>query len=224
MRELWFTDLGLIGYSECLSLQRALVRLRLGSGIEDTLLLLEHPPVITLGTAGGEDSLLATPDDVAQAGVEVFHTDRGGNITYHGPGQLVGYPIFDLRSHGKDVHLFLRNLEQVVVSFLADFGVEARTMPGYTGVWVGDEKICSIGIAVRKWISYHGLALNVSPSFEHWSLIHPCGLADRRVTSLERLVGQNPGMDEVKKLIVARFAEVFGMRPVRVEAESLLML
>jgi len=217
MGALWYADLGLIGYADCLSLQRKLVDLRTAGHVEDTLLLLEHTPVITLGAAGGEDGLLVKPEDAERAGVEIFGTDRGGNITYHGPGQLVGYPIFDLRSHGKDVHLFLRKLEQVIVDCLADFGVKAETMPGYTGVWVGDEKICSIGIAVRRWISYHGFALNVSPNFEHWSLIRPCGLVDRRVTSLERLTGHHVDMCAVKSSVVAKFEKVFGGEPVQVD-------
>ena len=215
--ELWFADLGLIGYRECLSLQKRLVSQRLAGEIPDTLLLLEHNPVITLGTAGGEDALLVRPDQAEKAGVELVHTDRGGNITYHGPGQLVGYPIFDLHAHGKDVHLFLRNLEQAVIELLAGFGIAGRSVVGYTGVWVGEEKICSIGIAVRKWISYHGFALNVSPNFHHWALIHPCGLVDRQVTSIERLIGRNPGMDAVKPAAVSNVAEVFGMKPVQME-------
>ena len=215
---MWFADLGLIGYQECLSLQRRLVGQRLAGEIPDTLLLLEHQPVITLGTAGGKDSLLVKPEIAEKAGVELVQTDRGGNITYHGPGQLVGYPIFNLRAHGKDVHLFLRNLEEAVIDLLARFGVEGQSMPGLTGVWVGDDKICSIGIAVRQWISYHGFALNVSPNFEHWSLIHPCGLVDRQVTSIERLIGRNPGMEAVKSAAVHSFAKVFGLKPVQVDS------
>ena len=211
MGKLCFTDLGLISYQDCLALQQKLMKQRLAGEIEDTLLLLEHTPVITLGVSGGEDSLLISREEVERAGVEIYQTDRGGNITYHGPGQLVGYPIFDLRQHGKDAHLFLRNLEQVVVDCLADFGVAGEAVLGLTGVWVGGDKICSIGIAVRKWISYHGFALNINPNFEHWALIHPCGLVDRKVTSLERLMGRDPGMDAAKSCIVDKFVGVFGM-------------
>ena len=213
MRKFRSDDLGLISYQDCLSLQQKLVKQRLAGEIEDTLLLLEHTPVITLGVAGGEDSLLISREEVERAGVKIHQTDRGGNITYHGPGQLVGYPIFDLRQHGKDVHLFLRNLEQVIVDCLADFGVEGEAVPGLTGVWVGGDKICSIGIAVRKWISYHGFALNINPNFEHWALINPCGLAGKKVTSLERLIGRNPGMDAVKSCVVDKFAGIFSMSP-----------
>ena len=202
-------DLGLIDYRECVSLQQKLTAQRHSGEIGDTLLLLEHPPVITLGTAGGRESLLAAPELLKHVGVDVCETDRGGNITYHGPGQLVGYPIIDLRIHGRDVHAYLRRLEQVVVGCLADFGLTGETMPGYTGVWVDGRKICSIGVAVRRWITYHGFALNVNPSFEHWGFIHPCGLVGREVTSIERLLGHDPGMDEVKASVVKSFSLVF---------------
>jgi len=218
--ELWVCDLGLIGYQECLALQKKLVARRLAGEIPHPLLLLEHNPVITLGTAGGEDALLVKPEQAEAAGVELVHTDRGGNITYHGPGQLVGYPIFDLRAHGKDVHLFLRNLEQAVIDLLSKFAIEGQRLPGLTGVWVGEDKICSIGIAVRRWISYHGFALNVSPNFEHWALIHPCGLVDRQVTSVERLMGRNPGMEAVKAEAVSSFAKVFALEPKQVDVNE----
>lgn len=202
-------DLGLIRYQECLTLQKELVDERLKGKIGDTLLLLEHTPVITIGTAGGEENFLTSDEIIARAGVEIHKTDRGGNITYHGPGQLVAYPIFDLRQHGKDVHLLLRNLEQVVLDFLADYGIVGKRMQDYTGVWVDGDKICSIGIAVRRWVSYHGLALNISPDFGHWSLIHPCGLVGRRVTSLSNLIKDCPSMEDIKKFITAKFARIF---------------
>lgn len=211
MRQLQYADLGLIPYPDCLAIQQKLVKLRLAGKIEDTLLLLEHEPVMTVGTAGGDANLLVEPERLQQLGVMLVHTDRGGNITYHGPGQLVGYPILDLRSHGKDVHLYLRNLERVVADCLGEFGVRASVVPGFTGVWVGEEKICSIGIAARRWITYHGFALNVNPNLEHWALIHPCGLVGKRVTSLEKILGRDPGMDAVKASVVRRFGEVFDL-------------
>jgi len=207
-------DLGLADYSESLSLQKELVGRRLSGEISDTLLLLEHTPTITMGTSGGEDGLLVSPEIIERAGIKIIKTDRGGDVTYHGPGQLVGYPIFDLREHGKDVHVFLRNLELMVIESLSDFGVIGETIPGLTGVWVGGEKICSIGLAVRRWISYHGFALNVETDFDHWSFIHPCGLVDRKVTSLGRLLGESPGMDRVKESVVAKCGQVFGLKPV----------
>ena len=201
-------DLGVIGYQECYSLQCRLVALRAAGEIEDTLLLLEHPPVITIGTAGGRDSMLVSPEALEKAGVEVIETNRGGNITYHGPGQLVGYPIIDLHSYDKDVHRILRNLEQTIIDSLVDFGISGEALPELTGVWVGGDKICSIGLAVRKWVTYHGFSLNVEPDFSHWSMIHPCGLTGRRVTSIEKLIGRNPGMAAVKDSVAEKLAKV----------------
>ena len=221
LEKLWFADLGQIGYSECLGLQKRLIKRRAAGEIGDMLLLLEHNPVFTIGTSGGEDSLLVSPEKIERAGVEVHRTDRGGNITYHGPGQLVGYPIMDLKRHGKDAHLYLRNLEQAVIECLTELGIEGVRMDGFTGVWVGNDKICSIGIAIRKWVSYHGFALNVSPDFTHWSLIHPCGLVDRKVTSIERLLGHNPGIDAVKRGMIAGLASVFGVDPVQIDPTEL---
>lgn len=224
MRKLWYIDLGLISYTECLQLQMDLLELRHREIIEDTLLLLEHNPVITMGRSGGEDALLVTPEKLTQAGVELYHTDRGGNITYHGPGQLVGYPIFDLRSYGKDVHLLLRNLEQVVVDTIGDFGVKGDTIPGLTGVWVEGNKICSIGVAARRWISYHGFALNVNPNLQHWGLLHPCGLVGKHVTSLDLLVNPCPTMDAVKSNVVDNFVKVFDQEPVHVNLDDIARL
>jgi len=206
-------DLGRIGYGEALELQKRLLGLRLNGRIPDTLLLLEHDPVITIGTAGGDENVLVDEERLRQAGIELHRTDRGGNITYHGPGQLVGYPIFDLRDHGKDVHLFLRKLEQSVIGILAHYGIRGEAVPKLTGVWVEGDKICSIGVAVRRWISYHGFALNVSPDFRHWSFIHPCGLVGKEVTSIERILGAPVDMAEVKSLAAEKVAEVFAMNP-----------
>lgn len=221
MRTLWFADLGVIGYAECLNFQRSLIERRLAGEIEDTLLLLEHTPVITMGTSGGEDALLVSEESLSRAGIELYRTDRGGNITYHGPGQLVGYPIFDLREHDKDVHLFLRNLERVVIGCLADFGIQGEAVQGLTGVWVGGDKICSIGVAARRWISYHGFAVNVSPNLQHWAMIHPCGLVGRHVAAIDRLAPTSPTMAEVKASIVSNCAKVFGMKPRHVSREEL---
>jgi lipoate-protein ligase B len=204
-------DLGRIGYGPALELQRTLLERRLSGLIPDTLLLLEHDPVITIGTAGGEENVLVDEDRLRQAGIQVHRTDRGGNITYHGPGQLVGYPIFDLREHGKDVHGFLRQLEQSVIGVLAHYGIRGEAVPKLTGVWVGGDKVCSIGVAVRRWITYHGFALNVSPDFAHWSFIHPCGLVGKEVTSIERILGVPVDTAEVKALAAEKVAEVFGL-------------
>ncbi|MHB0912513.1 MAG: lipoyl(octanoyl) transferase LipB [Armatimonadota bacterium] len=209
MRKFQVTDLGLIDYEKCLALQKSLLERRLAGEVPDTLLLLEHEPVITMGTSGGE--LVAPREMVERAGVKVYTTDRGGNVTYHGPGQLVGYPIFDLREHGKDIHLLLRHLEQVVIDCMADYGTRGERIDGLTGVWVGGDKICSIGVAVRRWISYHGFAFNIDPNYEHWGLINPCGLVGRTVTSMAELLGKAPDMQQVKRSIAEKAAAVFGM-------------
>lgn len=220
-KPLWIVDLGTADYEECVRLQHELLERRLKGEIEDTLLLLEHTPVITIGSSGGDNCLLVPESMLIQAGVKLVHTDRGGNITYHGPGQLVGYPIFDLRNHGKDAHALLRNLEQVVIDSLADYGIDGERVSGLTGVWVGDDKICSIGLAVRRWISYHGFAVNVDPNFEHWSLIHPCGLVDRQVTSMSRILGVPVDMNDVKSTVASKSAQVFGAEIVHKELAEL---
>jgi lipoate-protein ligase B len=222
MRKLWVTDLGLIGYSDCYALQRELVDLRSAGLVEDMLLLLEHTPVITMGTSGGKDALLVSPDGLARAGVELVKTNRGGNITYHGPGQLVCYPIIDLHNYDKDVHKFLRNLEEVVIRCIGNFGVTGIAVPGLTGVWVGTDKICSIGVAARRWISYHGLAVNVDPNLQHWSFLHPCGLVGRHVTSLKSLVEPCPSMSAVKECAAHKFVELFGYEPVQMPLPELM--
>lgn len=214
MRPLWIIDLGVVDYEKCVDLQVELHARRLAGDIEDTLLLLEHSPVITIGTSGGEQNLLVPESMLTKAGVKLCRTDRGGNITYHGPGQLVGYPIFDLRNYDKDAHLLLRNLEEVVIQSLGDFGIIGSRSEGLTGVWVGQEKICSIGVAVRKWVSYHGFAVNVNPDFSHWSLIHPCGLVGRQVTSISRCAGYDPLMGLVKDSVVDKCANVFAVKPI----------
>lgn len=212
MKTVKYIDLGLISYSECLDLQMQIVNLRHQGLIGDIVLLLEHNPVITMGRSGGKDALLVTPERLLQAGVELYNTDRGGNITYHGPGQLVNYPIFDLKEYGKDVHLFLRNLEQVVIETIGEFGVTGEAVPGLTGVWVNGDKISSIGVAARKWISYHGFALNVDPNLMHWALLHPCGLIGKHVTALRMLTDPCPSMDEVKSACTRSIVKVFGIK------------
>jgi len=216
-----YCDLGTVGYAECAEFQQKLVELRLDDKIEDTLLLLEHNPVITIGTSGGRENLLIENSRLKAEGIELCNTNRGGNITYHGPGQIVGYPIFNLKDHGRDAHLFLRNLEQVVIDFLSGQGIHGERLPGLTGVWVGEDKICSMGIAVRRWISWHGFALNIHPNFAHWALIHPCGLVGRHVTSVDRLTGRSMSMADAKRSIVENVDNVFGMEPAPIDRKEL---
>ena len=207
--------LGLVGYGEALELQAGLVDQRRSAAIGDTLLLLEHPPVITLGvkTRGQTANIVATPEVLAKEGVEVFETGRGGDITYHGPGQLVGYPILDLKPDRCDVHRYVRDIEEALIFALQEFGIDGRRVEGRTGVWVGspgrEEKIAAIGVRISRWITSHGFALNVSTNLRHFQLIVPCGIADRGVTSIERFLGRAVPMKDVETAVVNGFGRVF---------------
>ena len=197
-------------YAEALALQRALVEERRAGRIDDLLLLVEHPHVLTLGVRGdgGRSHILATAEALAARGVEVHETGRGGDITYHGPGQLVGYPIIDLKPDRCDVHRYVRDLEEVLIRTAADFGIDAERVEGLTGVWVGDEKLAAIGVRIARWITSHGFALNVTTDLDYFDLIVPCGIADRGVTSLARL-GCAADRHEVEDRIVEHFGDVF---------------
>jgi lipoyl(octanoyl) transferase len=197
-------------YAEALALQRQLVEERRANAIPDVLLLVEHPPVLTLGVRGdgGRSHILATPAALTSRGIEVFETGRGGDITYHGPGQIVGYPILDLRPDRCDVHRYVRDLEEVVIRVAADFGVEARRIEGLTGVWAGEEKLAAIGVRISRWITSHGFALNHTTNLSHFDLIVPCGIADRGVTSLAQL-GCPAGRLEVESCLARHFGDVF---------------
>ena len=204
--------LGRVDYEAAVDLQKQLVEARCAGAIGDTLLLLEHPPVITLGvkTRGERTHIVASESALAAAGVAVFETGRGGDITYHGPGQLVGYPILDLNPDRRDVHRYVRDLEEVLIRAAVGFGIDARRVPGLTGVWVGapgrEEKLAAIGVRISRWITSHGFALNVGTNLDHFNLIVPCGIADRGVTSLSRLVGRDVTMAEAEDAVVRGFA------------------
>jgi lipoyl(octanoyl) transferase len=211
--------LGLVSYGDALALQQSLVEERRDGRVGDTLLLLQHPPVITLGvrTRHGPTHVVASAEQLEVEGVTVVETGRGGDVTYHGPGQLVGYPIYDLRPDRCDVHRYVRDLEEVQIRALASFGVEARRVEGLTGVWVGEagreEKIAAIGIRISRWITSHGFALNVGTDLGHFGLIVPCGIADRGVTSLERVLGRPVRMQDVEDAIVEGDGSVFHRSP-----------
>jgi lipoyl(octanoyl) transferase len=214
-RELDVRRLGRVEYDAGLALQQELVEDRRAARIGDTLLLLEHPPVITLGvrTRGGATNIIASSEELRARGVTVVETGRGGDVTYHGPGQLVGYPIFDLRPDRCDVHQFVRDLEEALIIAVKRFGVVAGRVTGLTGVWVGapgrEEKLAAIGVRISRWITSHGFALNVSTDLKNFKLIVPCGIADRGVTSLDRLVGRTLPMSEVEDAVVAGMVAVF---------------
>ncbi len=213
-RRLDVRRLGRIAYPDALALQRSLVEERRAGAIGDTLLLVEHPPVLTLGVRGdgGRGHILAAPEALATRGIEVFETGRGGDITYHGPGQIVGYPIIDLNPDRRDVHRYVRDLETVLIGAAGEYGVTAGRIEGLTGVWVGNEKLAAIGVRIARWITSHGFAFNVSTDLDHFSFIVPCGIADRGVTSLERLVGHPTDIAEVENRIIEHFANVFDFR------------
>jgi len=203
--------LGVISYADGLELQKNLVEQRKAGEIPDQLLLLEHPPVITLGVKSRHDRshIVAAPDLLAAAGVEVFETGRGGDVTYHGPGQLVGYPIIDLKPDRCDVHRYVRDLEEVMIRTAAAFGVQPGRLPGLTGVWVGNQKLGAIGVRIAKWVTSHGFALNVNTSLNHFDFIVPCGIADKGVTSLQQQLGGPMAMPEVEIAAEKSFREVF---------------
>lgn len=202
---------GLVPYEAGLALQSDLVTARKAGTIPDTLVLLQHPPVITLGVKvrQSREHVLASEDDLRARGIGLFETGRGGDVTYHGPGQLVGYPVLDLRPDRQDAHRYVRDLEAALIGVCEEFGLVASTKPGLTGVWVGEEKVAAIGVRLSRWVTSHGFALNVSTNLEHFGLIVPCGIADRGVTSLERLLGTAPPMDEVESHVVRHFCRVF---------------
>lgn len=200
-----------ISYTKALALQLNLHAKCIEGKFPGVLILLEHDPVITMGVGTGEGNILASPDILQREGIALVETDRGGDVTYHGPGQLVGYPIFRLRELGGDLHGYLRNVEQSIIDALAEFGLRGERN-GPAGVWVGDKKICSIGVAVRKWVTYHGFALNVAPNMRHFNYINPCGLNSERMTCLKDLLGIAPEMDEVRRACARGFERNFGIR------------
>jgi lipoyl(octanoyl) transferase len=203
--------LGVISYADGLDLQKTLVEQRKAGQIPDQLLLLEHPPVITLGVKARNDRshIVGSPELLAAEGVQVFETGRGGDVTYHGPGQLVGYPIIDLKPDRCDVHKYVRDLEEVMIRTAAVFGVEAGRIDGLTGAWVGSKKLAAIGVRIARWVTSHGFAFNVNTALDHFNLIVPCGITDKGVTSLRQLLGQDVQMDEVAAACEREFRTVF---------------
>ncbi|MEX2270776.1 MAG: lipoyl(octanoyl) transferase LipB [Vicinamibacterales bacterium] len=203
--------LGTVGYQDALDLQAQLVEERRRGQIPDLLLFLEHPPVITLGvkTRNNRTNIVATDAQLMESGVAVFETGRGGDVTYHGPGQLVGYPIFDLNPDRRDVHRYVRDIEQALIDAVAAFGISADRVEGLTGIWAGNDKLAAIGVRISRWITSHGFALNVSTNLAHFDLIVPCGIQGRGVTSIEQLVGHPVPMADVETAVEAAFRAVF---------------
>jgi len=207
MRKCVVRELGRIGYGAALELQQSLIAGRKQDALPDQLLLLEHPHVITMGRNGRHENLLASEEIMQRAGISFFPTDRGGDVTYHGPGQLVAYPILDLRQWKRDVGAYVRAVEQTIIDTLAGYGIAAGRIPKLTGVWVGERKIAAIGVHISRWVTSHGLALNVSTDLSYFQYIVPCGLT-KPVTSMAQL-GVRATLEEVARKLAAHFGRVF---------------
>jgi lipoate-protein ligase B len=229
MNPLLITDLGLISYNDAFALQQRIVAARKARAIEDVVLFCEHPHVITLGRNAKRENLLASDHVLRQKGVELHETDRGGDITYHGPGQIVGYPILNLDAICRDVHWYVRTLEEAMIRATADFGLTAFRIPGKTGIWVNpiakldaaEEKLAAIGVHISHWVTSHGFAYNVSTDLRYFDLIIPCGIAERKATSLEKLLSRSVALDEVKPRLAHHLAELFYLSPRTVSNQQL---
>jgi lipoyl(octanoyl) transferase len=226
--QLLVADLGTLAYAESLAIQRAVAMARIGGDIEeDVLLLVEHPPVVTLGRATRAGNLLASPELLATRGVELFEVDRGGDVTFHGPGQLVGYPIVDLKRHRRDLHWYLRQLEAALIHAVAPFGIAGERSVGQTGVWTRDRKLASIGVHAREWVTWHGFALNVTTDLSYFDLIVPCGISEVTMTSVARELGADVmeygGLAKrARTQVVGGFSDIFGLDAVGLPATELL--
>jgi len=204
-------DTGLKDYMEAYNLQKELLVKRIKNEIPDTLILTEHTPTFTIGRKGGRENLLVNEEILEKNGIKVYEIDRGGDVTYHGPGQIVGYPIINLSEWNKDIHLYLRSLEEVIIRFLSHFKITAGRINDYTGVWVGNEKI-AIGIGVSKWTTFHGFCININPNKKHFRMITPCGIRDKKITSLDELTGETTDMRKAKQVLVTEFGNCFDRR------------
>ena len=229
MNQLLIVDLGIVPYAAALELQRDVARRRItGELADDVLLLVEHPPVVTLGRTAKNGNLLASPELLASQGVELFEVERGGDITFHGPGQLVGYPIIDLKQHCRDLHWYLRQVEEVLIQAIAEFGLSASRVEKYTGAWLAADgerparKVASIGVHARDWVTWHGFALNVNTDLRYFDLIVPCGISDVTMTSVARELDRGSvDMRTVRDAVARAFGTVFSLTPVHFDAAAL---
>lgn len=216
MQTVWLVNLDTVPYADALALQHRIVQARKRGALNDVLILLEHPPVFTLGRNARESNVLASRETLRQNGIEFFRVERGGDVTYHGPGQLVGYPILDLHHFRLDVGWFVRSMEETLIRALGDFGIRGKRIEKLIGVWLdtpgGEAKIVQIGARIEQWITYHGFALNVDPNLAHFDLIVPCGIRDKAVTSIARVLNEPIAMRAARARVAARFAEVFGVK------------
>ena len=218
MNTLKVYKIGLVPYRKALNIQHRLLEMRKNGEIGDTLLLLEHPPTFTIGRKGDKEHLLINERYLSDRGIHFEEISRGGDITFHGPGQLVGYPIIELNEKGRDVHKYLRGLEELIILVLEDFGIQANRIEGLTGVWVEGHKIASIGVGVKRWVTYHGFALNVNTELSYFDMIVPCGIPDVRMTSIAGWLGEKEGiqMEDVEEALIKSFIKTFNFDNVRV--------
>lgn len=214
MNTLQVLDLGIKDYEYVWKLQKILHKERVEGKREDLLLLLEHNPVYTIGKDGKEENIIARPSFLKKEKIKVYKVDRGGDVTYHGPGQLVGYPIICLTEKNLTIEEFVRGLEEIFIMFLGDYGISAKRIPKYTGVWVGQEKILAIGVKVAMWTTMHGFAFNINPNLSHFSGIIPCGIYNKGVTSLEKILNPLPSYEEIKEKVIFYFCKVFNFEKV----------
>ncbi|MCJ7645423.1 lipoyl(octanoyl) transferase LipB [bacterium] len=205
-------NLGLVGYDKAYDLQRKLHNFRREGRIDDILILLEHEPVVTIGRRGKKDNILVSEKFLQSKGIRVFEIDRGGDVTLHCPGQLVGYPILDLKFHGENIHRYLRNLEEVIIRSLKVYGVDAQRIENFPGVWVEGRKVASIGIGIKGWVTFHGFSLNINSDLSYFSLIRPCGFEGRMMTSLSEILGRAVEPTGVRYHLIEHFGEVFNLQ------------
>lgn len=214
---------GQIDYGRALHLQKRIFQIKKeGKLKKDVLILLEHSPTITIGKRGSREEILADKSSLKRKGISVYEIGRGGRLTYHGPGQLVGYPLLDLTNYGKDLHLYLRNLEELIIRTLQDFDIQGRRRKGLTGVWIKSKKIASIGVEVKRWMSLHGFALNVNTDLDYFSFIQPCGMEAQIMTSMDKLTDKNLSVEEVARKLVSHFEDVFSVEVQRISLSSFL--
>ena len=202
-------DLGLVDYQKGLLLQERLLNSRKCGAISDVLLLLQHPSVFTMGRSGIVENIIVPEETLVKEGIPVFHTNRGGDITYHGPGQLVGYPILNLRENGLTVHQYVWDLEEIAIRTLADFGIGGQRISGRRGVWVGKQKICALGLRISREVSMHGFALNVNTNLKYFTYIIPCGITGVSITSVSKLLGHEVEIGEIRENLLRHFSQVF---------------
>jgi len=204
-------DLGLIDYEECYAIQKELVAKRRLGLIDESLIVAEHNPVFTVGRSGSIENLLADESELLARGIKVLRVDRGGDITFHGPGQIVVYPIVDLKRRGRDLHIYMRDLEEAVINFLKAYSVASNRIPGRTGVWVGQAKIAFIGVASSGWVTYHGLSVNIDVDRSYFSMINPCGLKGLTVTGLKEVLGRPVDISQVRNDLIEECSRIFGV-------------